>query len=744
VLCTALLSFAVEDEVSSLQESCSQEGFRRDGTPCIKDLDAELSQRQTQAQRSDVGNDLGESALPTGLEQFSSNSPATVLDAATPVAPTHDVAAERSAENVGRMDNRKRKPAKPQKKKPLKKTAKQKIARPASHENDHIETATTTPAPGSSDGPGDDAGPVEQHEEHAVLGEFAEVSEGSRMAACEARAAAPCGGNGQYVMLPAAQGLTDVTCRCNTGWAGPDCKAKCPVVKSSDGAIEECAGNGKCRFHVHPYMGASCDCKNSWTGKYCQQCKLDQQCANQGFPDTSCSRCQCRNRWEGEHCTGCGLKCAHGAEPDDNCAKCNCKLSWVGESCDKCGLHNKCNHGEANADCSGCKCKGNWTGARCNKCGIQCQNGVPNHSCTGCVCENEWTGKKCDQCPLKRICRNRAVPSKTCDSCVCKKGTAWKGSLCHVCGLVCINGAPSPACEQCKCVGNWGGQLCDTCKLPCVNGEPDPFCKRCVCPGGWSGAACTTCKLKCPESESADSTCTRCIAKNILNQRHSLAFDGDSNVVTLHNRVKGSDTISTIDLKFKALQLSGRQGLICDREQVSGSVCIQLVHHKLAISIFGNHITAHDPVISGSTQMFSYMFKPFTGYEISVVYGLLPKGMAYTKLYVDGKAVDTKFFATGVPARLGAALVGGLQSQSNDFFEGFIDHLRIWNIPRMAWAIKKDMNRQLVGVEQGLLAYFPFNNPVLKAKSLGLSQWEMEVHGAVYSEPFSLGRRQRL
>jgi hypothetical protein len=234
------------------------------------------------------------------------------------------------------------------------------------------------------------------------------------------------------------------------------------------------------------------------------------------------------------------------------------------------------------------------------------------------------------------------------------------------------------------------------------------------------------------------------MSNSALKQQHALAFDGDANVLTLKNPVKHAEAVSTVDIKFKALQLRGVQGLICDKEQVPGSLCIRLVNNRLSVTVFGNHVTSKDPVISGSTQTFAYNFKPFTGYSISVVYGLLAQGMAYSKLYVDGHPVGTKFFASGRPARLGTCFVGGLQSNAQGYFQGFLDELRLWNIPRMPWQIHKDFDRQLVGVEHGLIAYFPFNNPKISEPSLGISQWHLTVSGAMYTDPFTLGRRDKV
>lgn len=160
----------------------------------------------------------------------------------------------------------------------------------------------------------------------------------------------------------------------------------------------------------------------------------------------------------------------------------------------------------------------------------------------------------------------------------------------------------------------------------------------------------------------------------------------------------------------------------------------------MSLSVFGNHITADDPVISGSTHTFDYDFEAFTGYRVTVVYGLLHQGMAYTKLYVNGNLVSTNFFASGYPGRLGTTTVGALQGNDKGYYQGFLDDIRLWSAARMAWQIAKDYNKHLVGVEEGLIAYFPLDSPHLHEGSLGVSNWEIAIQGSVYSDAFALGR----
>ena len=96
---------------------------------------------------------------------------------------------------------------------------------------------------------GDMAGPGE--ETTIRIGNRGIMGEGTSAAlgACEERASAPCSGHGQYRMAPAPMGLMDVSCHCDRGWIGPDCKARCPMGQMAVGGAMPCTGNGECRSH---------------------------------------------------------------------------------------------------------------------------------------------------------------------------------------------------------------------------------------------------------------------------------------------------------------------------------------------------------------------------------------------------------------------------------------------------------------------------------------------------------------
>lgn len=83
------------------------------------------------------------------------------------------------------------------------------------------------------------------------------------------------------------------------------------------------------------------------------------------------------------------------------------------------------------------------------------------------------------------------------------------------------------------------------------------------------------------------------------------------------------------------------------------------------------------------------------------------------KVFVDAVLVG-QTVATSVPELSDDPLSFGLSFRSNDFgiedfFLGMMDDVRIWNIARTQKEIQENMNRQLVGTENGLVANWKMN-----------------------------------
>ncbi len=106
--------------------------------------------------------------------------------------------------------------------------------------------------------------------------------------------------------------------------------------------------------------------------------------------------------------------------------------------------------------------------------------------------------------------------------------------------------------------------------------------------------------------------------------------------------------------------------------------------------------------------------------------GVIDAKNDFMKIFVDGHEVGHRnyngkdsFYQCRLPLRIGATHVINQVEKSS--FIGQIDEVRIWNIARTENEIRSDMNTQLKGDEQGLVAYWKFdgetNGMVLDASS---------------------------
>lgn len=222
--------------------------------------------------------------------------------------------------------------------------------------------------------------------------------------------------------------------------------------------------------------------------------------------------------------------------------------------------------------------------------------------------------------------------------------------------------------------------------------------------------------------------------------KHSLAFNGDLNAAEMINPLKRrGESVHTIEFRIKTLKDKGEQGILCSRQRFRGSLCIFLKDDQVAVTVSGNHITSSKSLVSSPTQVFDYRLRPYTGYAVAVVYSELENGMGYAKLYINGHLHGTKFYALGNPAVMHDMVVGGIEGHPNAFFQGFLDDIRVWSEPRTPKQIRAHYNKPMVGIEQGLVAYFPLDRPNKLQRSQGESKWEVRVDDIAFSDEFPYG-----
>jgi hypothetical protein len=86
----------------------------------------------------------------------------------------------------------------------------------------------------------------------------------------------------------------------------------------------------------------------------------------------------------------------------------------------------------------------------------------------------------------------------------------------------------------------------------------------------------------------------------------------------------------------------------------------------------------------------------------------VPNNIPTSALYVDGVAVDTETIATDSRTPTSAWL--GSIDGSSSLYKGEMDEVRIWTTTRTAAQVQADMHHRPAGIEEGLVAYWTFDD----------------------------------
>eukprot|EP01006_Ploeotia_vitrea_P046081 TRINITY_DN66991_c2_g1_i19.p2 TRINITY_DN66991_c2_g1~~TRINITY_DN66991_c2_g1_i19.p2 ORF type:complete len:262 (-),score=21.29 TRINITY_DN66991_c2_g1_i19:1840-2625(-) len=192
-----------------------------------------------------------------------------------------------------------------------------------------------------------------------------------------------------------------------------------------------------------PYPVEGNDCQQGWTGVLCDQCDL-------GYWGTNCATCEC-----GTH-----GKCSEGLVGDGTCT---CENGWEGTQCTT----------PTNLSTTG-------TAATSQE-----QTNINNTTPT-ISCMNQGEVRQNNTCacpPAQSVCRNNATMNAT--DCSCNCVGLWSGPQCRDLGCAnggtrqedgscncpnaCAHGEQQPDCSCTDCF-LWKGDLCDVCSVECVNG----------------------------------------------------------------------------------------------------------------------------------------------------------------------------------------------------------------------------------------------------------------------------------
>ena len=79
------------------------------------------------------------------------------------------------------------------------------------------------------------------------------------------------------------------------------------------------------------------------------------------------------------------------------------------------------------------------------------------------------------------------------------------------------------------------------------------------------------------------------------------------------------------------------------------------------------------------------------------------------KLYIDGVLEDQDSINTIFSSFSNGYYTVGIDRQVDNYLEGVVDQLRIWNLVRNQTEIQDNINKSLSGDETGLIVYYPMN-----------------------------------
>ena len=176
---------------------------------------------------------------------------------------------------------------------------------------------------------------------------------------------------------------------------------------------------------------------------------------------------------------------------------------------------------------------------------------------------------------------------------------------------------------------------------------------------------------------------------------YSLDFDGSNDYVSVNDHM-----ISTNELTFETWiyphNVNGWRAIRNETGWDGGDIHFQILNSKLEFSLHGN---------SPTDQWFDHTFVTNTWTHIALVYDG-PNNR--TRLYINGIFSEEVNYSSTRNADLGNFQIGNWSNSRP--FDGLITDFRIWNGIRTESEIQENMNSQLIGTEDGLVAYYTFED----------------------------------
>lgn len=197
--------------------------------------------------------------------------------------------------------------------------------------------------------------------------------------------------------------------------------------------------------------------------------------------------------------------------------------------------------------------------------------------------------------------------------------------------------------------------------------------------------------------------------------QNALNFDGLDDYVSTTYSAIGGNGARTVEAWIKTTKnynpsTSGTQGVILDYGSTATGQRFTfnvLWSNAIRIEVGGNGLSGTAAVNDGNWHHVAVVYNP----SLPITY----------YLYVDG-VLDASGNLT-VPTNTASStnVTIGKRIDNINFFEGTIDEVRIWNIPRSASDIANSRNSEFCAIPVGLVAYYKFNQGVAGSANPGLT-----------------------
>ncbi|QIZ73727.1 LamG-like jellyroll fold domain-containing protein [Oxynema aestuarii] len=172
-----------------------------------------------------------------------------------------------------------------------------------------------------------------------------------------------------------------------------------------------------------------------------------------------------------------------------------------------------------------------------------------------------------------------------------------------------------------------------------------------------------------------------------------LFFDGQGTFIDCGSNIDLRETSFTIEFWAKRNTVN-QTDLVVEQGSITGGHELHVGfrnNNMFTLAFFGDDLNTTDRYTDGNWHHWSCLYDRDRQHQ----------GIVY-----DGNLIATR--DSGIYQGSGNFYIGSRQG-TQDFFDGVITELRLWNDIRTASEIQSNMNERLTGKEKGLIAYWPLD-----------------------------------